>query len=610
MNSGIHIYRTNQFNKQVRTSYEGRLGECTVELFPRAGVADSWEKRDVEYKGEICTFTGMTYDCAVKNYSDSVISDWSLRVNIRRDCFINNSWCGTVEIHQMDRDTGEEKVQTLDLRDYKKDEIKIKHYFVTQDLFIPLTAGDYIIYHPSLASGEMPVQAFNGEAGRVILGFIFYQFKGREVFFDASIKYQLHKGFFQGTAPKILILCFAVWIMLFIVRIIFVFTFSTLKKENASVIRAISKIYYNLYKANLDNDAFQEIRSIDSVHKIFADFTSARTAFEKIPDILYKHENMDEVRDFYNVDTWKERLKDTDICSADFKAVDLINNSGSCWIRTNLIVCKRNAKKEPVEIICGLQDVDEEVREREENKLMMERFTTDLSNEVAEQTLHIQEIQRKVVSSLGDMIGSRDGNTGGHVKRSSDVVEIIVKEIIRRNASGNPIPKYKKITEKIGEEIIRAAPMHDLGKIFIDTSILCKPGKLTPEEYDIMKTHSEHSGEIVNLILRDVEEQSFVDIAYNIARYHHERWDGKGYPEGESGGKIGEGIPIEARIMAIADVYDALVSKRCYKEAMSFEMANKIMLEGMGTQFDPAMKEIFTACRPDLERYYSENPDD
>ena len=104
-----------------------------------------------------------------------------------------------------------------------------------------------------------------------------------------------------------------------------------------------------------------------------------------------------------------------------------------------------------------------------------------------------------------------------------------------------------------------------------------------------------------------MEEEAFVNTAFNVARYHHERWDGNGYPEGKSGGKEGEGIPIEARIMSVADVYDALVSKRCYKEPMSFEQAYKTMIDGMGKQFDPDLEEIFVACRKDLEQYYSEN---
>lgn len=343
------------------------------------------------------------------------------------------------------------------------------------------------------------------------------------------------------------------------------------------------------------------------LHDYFEKYTSIRKALSEIPAAFFIPENIREVKEFYNLDTLKDRLKDTDNCSADFKSRDLHGPDTGRWYRSSFIVCKRNSKNEPIEVICVARDVDSEVREHEEHKMMLERFATELSDEVAKQTVHIQEIQRRIVSSLGDMIGSRDGNTGGHVKRTSEVMKILVDEIIRRNKAGTGNPKFLKISAKKGEDIIRTAPMHDLGKIFIDTKILCKPGKLDDDEYRIMKTHSEHSGEIVNLILRDVEEEAFVNTAFNVARYHHERWDGNGYPEGKSGGKEGEGIPIEARIMSVADVYDALVSKRCYKEPMSFEQAYKIMIDGMGKQFDPDLEEIFVACRKDLEQYYSEN---
>ena len=142
--------------------------------------------------------------------------------------------------------------------------------------------------------------------------------------------------------------------------------------------------------------------------------------------------------------------------------------------------------------------------------------------------------------------------------------------------------------------------MHDLGKITIDDRILRKPGRLTKEEYDIMKTHSEAGAKMVETILADVEDENFVDVAVNIARHHHEKWDGSGYPNGLSG----EDIPLEARIMAIVDVYDALVSKRCYKEKMSFEEANKVILDSMGTHFDPALRKYFEEARPEIEEYY------
>ena len=157
------------------------------------------------------------------------------------------------------------------------------------------------------------------------------------------------------------------------------------------------------------------------------------------------------------------------------------------------------------------------------------------------------------------------------------------------------------LDENLARDIIRTAPMHDLGKISIDSGILNKPARLTPEEYAVMKAHSTISGQMVKILLDGVEEDSLVQTAYRLARHHHERWDGKGYPDG----LVGEMIPVEARIMAVADVYDALVSKRVYKEPMNYEKAAQIMNEGMGTQFDPNMRIVFQRCRKELEAYYS-----
>lgn len=233
----------------------------------------------------------------------------------------------------------------------------------------------------------------------------------------------------------------------------------------------------------------------------------------------------------------------------------------------------------------------------EEQKVLqvMHDYNDTLATEVNKKTDNIKNIQRKVVLGLANMVENRDNNTGGHVKRTSDIIGYVV-DAVRRQGHYN-------IDDRFAEDIVRAAPMHDLGKITIENSILCKPGKLTDEEYAIMKTHSTKSGEFVNIILKDVEEEHFVNVAFNVARFHHERWDGRGYPEG----LIGEMIPLEARIMAIADVYDALVSKRCYKKPMSFEQASQIMLDGMGTQFDPNMYTVFLDCREQLENYYKEN---
>ena len=236
-----------------------------------------------------------------------------------------------------------------------------------------------------------------------------------------------------------------------------------------------------------------------------------------------------------------------------------------------------------------------DIRDATEEQRTMDIVTSyneKLNAEVAAKTRDILEMQDKIVAGMANMIENRDNNTGGHVKRTSDIIRILVDEIRREGLYG--------IDETKAADIIRAAPMHDLGKLSIENSILNKPGRLTEEEYSIMKTHAEKSGEIVMILLKGVEEDHFVETAYRVARYHHERWDGRGYPEQ----LVGSMIPVEARIMAVADVYDALVSPRSYKASMDPGMAARIMQEGMGTQFDPALFPVFAACRDRLEAYY------
>ena len=258
-----------------------------------------------------------------------------------------------------------------------------------------------------------------------------------------------------------------------------------------------------------------------------------------------------------------------------------------CQISYLTIQGSRNRQGYFLEIIDGTQE--------QKAFDLMASYSEDLAAEVQKRTEEIEGMRDKLVLGMSDMVENRDSNTGGHVKRTSDIIKILVEEIQKQGEIA--------LEDQMALDIVRAAPTHDLGKIMIDNAILNKPGRFTPEEYEIMKTHSTRSGEMVKILLEDIESDRFVRVAYNVARYHHERWDGKGYPEG----LVGTMIPLEARVMAVADVYDALVSKRVYKEPMSFEKSAAIMCEGMGTQFDPNMEPVFLGCRERLERYYLEN---
>ena len=218
----------------------------------------------------------------------------------------------------------------------------------------------------------------------------------------------------------------------------------------------------------------------------------------------------------------------------------------------------------------------------------------NLELKVEEKTQKIINIQDSIITGIASMVESRDNSTGDHIRRTSEGVRIFVDQLKKDN-------KYAEITDSFCLNMIKAAPMHDLGKIAVDDAILKKPGKFTEDEYDKMKEHTTKGADIVAGVLREVDDKEFKNIAINVAHYHHEKWNGEGYPEHLKG----EEIPIEARIMAFADVFDALVTKRCYKEAIGFEEAFEMMEKDFGTHFDPELGKVFLKCRDGLTSMYT-----
>lgn len=226
----------------------------------------------------------------------------------------------------------------------------------------------------------------------------------------------------------------------------------------------------------------------------------------------------------------------------------------------------------------------------------LDNFNKKLAEEVQKKTSHIKEMHEKLVLGMATMVESRDNSTGGHIKRTSEIIKILTDEI-QKDKSADRL----KLSASFCNNLIKAAPMHDLGKIAVDDAILRKDGKFSDQEFEKMKKHAEEGARIVHEILKGTDDLAFHLIAENVAHYHHERWDGSGYPKGLKGTEI----PLEARIMAVADVYDALVSKRVYKDAFSFEKANSIMMESFGMHFDKSLEKYYVAARPKMEAYYS-----
>ena len=197
----------------------------------------------------------------------------------------------------------------------------------------------------------------------------------------------------------------------------------------------------------------------------------------------------------------------------------------------------------------------------------------------------------ETVMAFANLIENRDDSTGGHIKRTSMYVQLIAEELCDRGLYSNILTK-DYITN-----LTKAAPMHDIGKISIPDAILQKPGKLTDEEFTIMKGHAPNGGKIIQETFKNLGSREYRKMAYEVARFHHEKWNGKGYPDGLNGKEI----PLCARIMAVADVFDAVSEKRCYRDAMPLEKCFGIIEQGSGQDFDPIVAEVFLDIRDKVE---------
>ena len=204
----------------------------------------------------------------------------------------------------------------------------------------------------------------------------------------------------------------------------------------------------------------------------------------------------------------------------------------------------------------------------------------------------IKKMQNALILVLADLVESRDKNTGDHVKKTAAYTEIIMKKM--RELGFYP----DVLTDEFMESVVNSAPLHDIGKIKVSDMILNKPGRLTDDEFVIMQSHAAEGSNILDQVIELVPDSDYLYEAKNLAHYHHEKWNGKGYPDRISG----EDIPLSARIMAVADVFDALVSRRSYKDPFSFEQACDIIREGAGSHFDPKVAEAFLAAQDEARQ--------
>jgi len=232
-------------------------------------------------------------------------------------------------------------------------------------------------------------------------------------------------------------------------------------------------------------------------------------------------------------------------------------------------------------------NIDELIRER---TMQLEQRTNQLqqkTNQLQQKTIQLQHLQNAIIISFADMVENRDEGTGGHVERTAAYIKLLADSAAARGIYADEIGNLDM------ELFVSSARLHDVGKIAISDLILNKPGKLTDEEYETMQTHTTEGEQAIDQIASRTDDVEFLRNAKLFAGNHHERWDGKGYPRKLAG----TDIPLQGRLMAIADVYDALVSERPYKKPFAPEEAVRMIMENSGTQFDPSIAGVFYEVR-------------
>jgi putative two-component system response regulator len=253
-------------------------------------------------------------------------------------------------------------------------------------------------------------------------------------------------------------------------------------------------------------------------------------------------------------------------------------------------------KSVPVIFLTAKNDADTEIRGFEMGALdfinkpfsppvLIRRIETHIETDrmVKDAMQSVRDIHSATISVIADMVESRDKVTGGHIERTQKYLELLLNELIL-------VGRYAD--ERLGWDInflLPSAQLHDVGKIVVSDLVLNKHGKLTEEEFELIKQHCAEGEQIIDRIIDKTKDDGFLRHAKRFAGYHHEKWDGSGYPNGLAGMEI----PLEGRIMAIADVYDALVSERPYKKAFTHEEAVRIIMDGKGTHFDPLLVDVF-----------------
>jgi len=339
----------------------------------------------------------------------------------------------------------------------------------------------------------------------------------------------------------------------------------------------------NMANLNMGKNILQdyyEVYPLPSAERLFVFLE------HKLPDLILMDVKMPNMSGFDAV-----RILKNDIRFSDIPVIFLTSEDGEEDELEGLSIGAADYVKKPFSAPILIKRIENQLLMRQQ-KAELKNFNDNLLKMVREKTAQVSEFQNSIISTVADIIDFRDSFTGGHINRTQQQMKILVDQLI---TDGYYLDETLQLDS--GEYMLPATQLHDIGKIAISDTILNKNGKLTPEEFEIMKTHTTKGVEVISHIEEAGENWEFIKYAKIVAQTHHEKWDGSGYPVGIKGLEI----PLLGRLMAIADVYDALISQRPYKKPFSHEEAVKIINEGNGSHFDPLLVEAFNKVEKEFE---------
>jgi len=349
-------------------------------------------------------------------------------------------------------------------------------------------------------------------------------------------------------------------------------------KANLTVGRNMLKTFYEVYPAPSAAKLFEILENI-------------------LPDLILLDISMPEMNGFEAI----QKLK-ADVRFADIPVIFLTSRSDETSELEGFELGAADYVSKPFSAPLLLKRIASQLlivrqtRELLAHQATLEQHVCDLKKEMLGQATQVITLQNAVLATVADLVEFRDKLTGGHILRTQLYMKALLEEMIRRKVYQEEVATWDM------DFFLSSVPLHDVGKIGITDLILNKPGPLTPEEFEIMKTHVTVGMDALEKIMHNTADHAFLRHTLYITGTHHEKWDGTGYLMGVRG----RDIPLEGRLMAIADVYDALISVRPYKEAFSHEKASRIIEDGAGTHFDPILVDVYRGVESEFARIVEE----